>query len=68
MSDYLGNGKKHPKFEGCIKMGFTKENLEVMGKALNDQGWVNLIISPQRNDPDKYYAKIDDWKPKSERF
>jgi hypothetical protein len=62
MATYVGNGKKHPKFDGCISMGFTKEHLEVLKTNLNDKGWVNVIISPKRDDPEKYYAKIDDYK------
>lgn len=61
MSDnvYVGNGKKHPKWDGCISFGLTKEHLKILSDHLNDKGWVNIIISPKKDDPDKYYAKVD---------
>jgi hypothetical protein len=65
---YVGNGKPHPKFDNCISFGFTKDNLKTLEAHLNDKGWVNVIISPQKNDKEKYYAKIDTYKPNNEAF
>lgn len=61
---YVGGGWKHPKFEGCLKFGFKKEHLETMLKNLDEKGWVNILISPKRDDPEKYYAKLDTFEKK----
>lgn len=64
MAEYCGNGKKHAKFEGSLSFGFNRDDLKKMESHLSEKGWVNVLISPTKNDPDKYYAKIDDFKPK----
>jgi hypothetical protein len=61
---YAGNGKKHPKFQGCLSFGFSKEHLKILEAHLNAKGWVNVIISPQKNDKEKYYAKVDTFTPR----
>ena len=55
---FCGNGKPFGKFGG-FKLGIEVGKLP----APNDKGWVNLIMSPTKNDPDKYYIAVDDWKP-----
>ena len=62
---YCGNGKKHHKFDGVISVGFSAAHLKILQDNLNEQGWVNVLISPQREHPEKYSVKIDDWKPNS---
>jgi hypothetical protein len=62
---YVGSAVKHPKFEGVIKMGFSKEHLKILADNLTESGWVNLLVSPQLANKEKYSIKIDDWQPKS---
>jgi hypothetical protein len=59
---YVGNAKKG-KFPNSVSIGFTIEHLRTLSKNINEGGWVNLLVSPQRQNPDKYSVKIDDWKP-----
>jgi hypothetical protein len=61
---YVGNAKKG-KWEGSIQIGFNKEHLKTLADNLSETGWVNLIVSPQRENRDKFSVKIDDWKPNS---
>ena len=43
---YCGNGKKHPKFAGCLSFGFSREHLKILEANLNEKGWTNVLISP----------------------
>jgi hypothetical protein len=61
---YVGNGRKG-KWEGSVVIGLNKENLKTLAEHLNENGWVNIIVSPQREHPEKYSVKIDTWKPNS---
>lgn len=58
-AQYVGNGKSHPKFEGCITFSHSREQVELMMANLNEKGYVNTLISPTRNDHSKFYEKID---------
>jgi hypothetical protein len=55
---FCGNAKPFGKYGG-FKIGIEVSKLP----APNDKGWVNLIMSPTKGDPDKFYVAIDDWKP-----
>ena len=61
---YVGNARKG-KFENSIQLGFNREHLKVLADNLSETGWVNLIVSPQKENKDKFSVKIDDWKPNS---
>ena len=62
---YVGNAKKHGKFADTISIGFNREHLKTLADNLNEGGWVNLLVSPQRANKDKFSVKIDDWQPRS---
>jgi hypothetical protein len=55
---FCGNGKPFGKYGG-FKLGIKIADLP----EANDKGYVNLIMSPTKGDPDKYYIAVDDWKP-----
>ena len=55
---FCGNGKPFGQYGG-FKLGIEVSKLP----APNEKGWVNLIMSPTKGDPNKYYIAIDDWKP-----
>lgn len=61
---YVGNAKKG-KFPNSVSIGFNREHLKILADNLNDGGWINLLVSPQKNNPDKFSVKIDDWQPRS---
>ncbi len=63
MAKYVGSAKKHPKFEGAISAGLSEKDIETLRENLNERGWVNLIIGPQKENHDKYSIKIDEYKP-----
>ena len=44
---YVGSGKKG-KWEGSVVLGFKKDDLKTLAEHLNENGWVNVIVSPQR--------------------
>ena len=56
---YVGNGKKHYKFDGCITFSHSREQVELMLASINKKGYVNTVISPTKNDPTRFYEKID---------
>lgn len=60
-AQYCGNGNKHPKFNGCIAFSHSRAQVELMLANLNEKGWVNTLISPTKNDPTKFYEKIDNY-------
>ena len=61
---YVGNAKRG-HFPNSVSIGFNMEHLKTLAHNLNEGGWVNLIVSPQKKNPDKYSVKIDDWKPEN---
>jgi hypothetical protein len=64
---YCGRGRKHGKFKDCISMGFSEEDIKILQANVNERGYANVLISPTRENRDKYYAKIDDYQPRSEQ-
>jgi hypothetical protein len=64
---YIGNAKKHPKFDNAIVVGLRAEHLKTLSEHIGETGWVNILISPQRENKEKYSVKIDDFKPRNEQ-
>lgn len=56
---YVGVAKKHPKFEGSVSIGLTREHLKTLTENLDERGWVNVTVSPRKNEPEKYSVAID---------
>jgi hypothetical protein len=48
---------------------FVKGSISIKRKDLGnwlrqrEDEWINLDIKASKNDPDKWYAQINDWKP-----
>lgn len=55
---FCGNAKPWGKFGG-FKIGLKASDLP----EPNANGYINLIMNPTRNDPEKYYVAVDDWTP-----
>jgi hypothetical protein len=56
---YTGNGNKHPKFDGSISFSHSRKQVELLLANLNEKGYVNTLISSTKDDPTKFYEKID---------
>jgi hypothetical protein len=67
MATYVGNAKKHTKFENTVVIGFNKDHLKILSEHLDEKGWVNILVAPQRENKDKFSVKIDDWKQRNEQ-
>lgn len=61
---YVGKARRG-KFKDSVSIGFNRDHLQILLANMSETGWVNLIVSPQKNNPDKYSVKIDDWQPRS---
>ena len=57
---FCGNGKPFGQYGG-FKLGIEVGKLP----KPNDKGWINLVMSPTKGDPNKYYIAVDDWKPQA---
>jgi hypothetical protein len=55
---FCGNGKPFGKYGG-FKLGIKASDLP----EPNAGGYINLVMSPTKADPDKYYIAVDDWVP-----
>ncbi len=56
---YVGNGNKHPKFGGTLTFSHSKKQVELLLANLNEKGYVNTLICATKDDPTKFYEKID---------
>jgi hypothetical protein len=58
---FCGNGKPFGQYGG-FKLGIEASKLP----PPNEKGYINLIMSPTKNDPNKFYIAVDDWKPNTQ--
>lgn len=62
---YVGNLQERTNNfnEPEIKIGYSKEHLDLLYKNLNENGWVNVVQRTGKTG--KVYQQIDTWQPKA---